>query len=234
MFFLFIGLFVTSGSAISFNCSFQNVIWARVGLQYTCTATIEGFPSPIVTNITGNHQDARTDANVNALAISNHNLEYGVPRNIELFFPNLVVLSFSNAGIYQISATDISPFPGLKVLILYRNDLESLESDTFIGNSELEHISLASNQLRHLGPNLFYQLPNLKSLRLSNNICFDGNGDEDTDNMFKFTWDVSIKCPPSFEQFEREILSGRNFQEALNPLAERVDGLEARLAALEA
>ena len=226
-------MFVASGNALIFNCNFQNVVWTRVGLQYTCTASIEGFPSPVVTNVTGNHQNARTNADVNAVSISNHNLEYGIPRNIEDFFPNLTVLSFSNVGIYRISSLDISPFPGLKVLILYRNQLDSLDAETFSANSEIEHISLSSNQLRNFGPNLFSSLPNLKNIRLQNNICIDESGDDSVDNMFEFTWRVSVNCPPSFEQFEREILNGRNFQESLNPLSERIDDLEARLAALE-
>lgn len=186
-----------------------------------------------MTNVTGEHDSNRTNADVGALAISTYSLEYGVPRSVEDFFPDLVVLSLSDVGIYSFSSENIAPFPQLKVLVLYNNDLEYLDADTFAHNPAIEYINLSSNRLRHLGSNIFNPLPNLQVLRLKYNWCIDENYDSEETSVFEFTWRATSSCPPSFDQLESEIVNGRSFQEVVNPLVERIEQLERSLAALK-
>lgn len=218
--------------AITLDCNFGPVIWANAGLAYTCTATIQGVGVPVLSNVTGNHNQNNTNDDVGALAISNQDMEFGIPQNIADFFPNLFVLSLSNLGIYRVSSHDIAQFPALQVLILYRNQLDSLDGNLFASNPNLVYINLSSNQIRHLGPNIFNNLRNLQVLRMLNNVCINEYADNAT-RVAAFRWTVSFNCPPSFEQIEGEILRGNNFREVVDPLVAQIAELEQRIETLE-
>lgn len=224
---------IVACEAISLDCNFGNVIWTNAGLAYTCTATIQGLGIPVLTNVTGDHSENRTNDDVGALAISNQDMEFGIPQNIVDFFPNLIVLSLSNLGIYRVSSLDIAQFPALQVLILYRNQLDSLDGNLFVNNPLLLYINLSSNQIKHLGPNIFNPLRNLRVLRMTLNICIDEYAD-DAAKIAAFRWRASFQCPPSFEQIESEILNGNDFREIVNPLTLQIEELERRIEALEA
>lgn len=142
------------------------------------------------------------------------------------------VLSLSNLGIYRISSPDIAQFPSLQVLILFNNQLDQLDGDLFNENPLIEYINLSSNQIRHLGPNIFNSVRNLRVLRMLHNICIDEYAD-DSAKVAAFRWRASFSCPPSFEQIESEILNGNNFQQAVDPLSAQIIELEKRIEVLE-
>lgn len=214
------------GNAIVFNCNFNNVNWVNTGVSYTCTATIQGLAVPVLSNVTGNHAENKTNNDVGALAVSNQEM-FIIPQNISNFFPNLTILSLSNLRIYRVSSFDIAQFPELQVLILYNNNLDSLDGNLFVRNSLLEYINLSSNQIRHLGPNIFNPLRNLRVLRLQRNICIDEYSENAT-NILTFCWKAAFNCPPSFEQLESEIVNGYYFQEIINNLQQRIEVLEGK------
>jgi Leucine rich repeat len=115
---------------------------------------------------------------------------------------------------------------------LANNQLDSLDGNLFANNPELEYINLSSNQIRHLGPNIFNSLRNLRVLRMLNNICINEYADSAV-RVADFRWRASFNCPTSFEQLEGEILNGQNFGEVVGSLVEQIQQLERRIEMLE-
>ena len=202
------------------------VTWSIVGSVYTCTGTIQ-FEGDArnVTEIRGNHTAGNNDSDVRAIALSNQPLN-DIPTNLEQFFSNLTVLSISTANITQVSRSDLLPFQNLQALILFNNQLESLDSNLFLTTPLLQYINLNTNRLRHLGQNIFNPLTELRTLRLGHNVCIDEYVDNNATNIQAFLWEASFRCPPSVQQVEREILDSENFRSI-------IDALEARIVQLE-
>lgn len=226
---------IASGSnALILNCTFSAVQWTFVGSVYTCTGTIlfQGDPRN-VTIVNGNHLADRENADIEAIALSNQNLQNGIPMHLENFFPLLNVLSVANSNVRSVSASELSPHSRLRVLILVNNEIESIEGDLFTSIPLIEYINLSSNRLRHFGPNIFDPLNNLRTLRLTNNVCINQYVDNNATMMMQFRWHATFSCPPSFEQLERQILGGQSFENALNPLIIRMWWLEQRILQLE-
>lgn len=220
-------------NALILNCSYDVVTWTLVGSIYTCTGSIQfDGDDRNVTSVTGNHTQGNSNINVLAIALSTQPFPNGAPTNLESFFPNLTVFSMSSTALAQFSRSDIAPFFNLRALILFNNQLRALESDLFVDTPSVEYINLGSNRLRHLGPNVFTHL-NLVTLRLNENDCIDNFVNNNTAEIDSLTWEASVKCPPTFQQLENEILNGPTFQNIIDPLTSRVAFLENQVAELE-
>lgn len=214
------------------NCTFGNVTWTYVGTVYTCTGVLLATGSRNLTSVNGTHLDGRNDSDVQAIALSNQDVGE-LPEGIELFFPNITVLSGSNLNLSQVSRADLAPHENLQLLVLPNNHIESLDGDTFSSNPSLEYINFSNNQLKNFGSNLFSPLTNLRTLRLLNNVCFNQYIDNNATEISSFLWRATFSCPPSFEQLERDLLNGQNFNDAIGPILQSIWNLETRVAQLE-
>lgn len=214
------------------NCNFGDVNWTFVGAAYTCTGVLQATEGRNLTSVNGTHSDGRNDSHVQAIALSNQNVGE-LPQGFELFFSNITVLSGSNLNLTQLSRVHLASLENLQLLILPNNYIESLDGDTFSSNPSLEYINLSNNQLRNFGPNLFSSLTRLRTLRLLNNVCFNQYVDNNATEMSSFLWRATFNCPPSFEQLERDILNGQNFENALGPILQSIWNLEIRVTQLE-
>lgn len=214
-------------NALILNCNYSVVTWSLIGASYTCTGTFQFVGDDRnVTEVRGNHTAGNNNSNVLAIALSNQLLENGIPTSLERFFPNLTVLSISNAGLAQVSRSDLVPFRNLQALILFSNQLESLDGDLFVNTPLLQYINLGSNHLRNLGANIFNPLRNLRTLRLGHNVCIDGYVDNNATVIEAFKWEASFRCPPAITQIERDILNGEKFRKIIETLESRISDLE--------
>jgi Leucine rich repeat len=201
---------------------------------YTCTGTVtaDGNMNNF-TLVTGNHTAGVNNSDVRAVTISNQELGGGLPTGLNNFFPGLFVLSVSGTNISRILRRDLEPFQSLRLLILFNNGLRILDGDVFVNSSSIEYINLNSNNLRHLGPNLFRPLTNLRTLRLQNNLCIDQYVDNNTTQIVSLLVEASFRCPSTIEQIEQEILGGFNFQLIIGRLDYEISLLQRRVALLE-
>ncbi|CRK90099.1 CLUMA_CG003817, isoform A [Clunio marinus] len=221
-------------NALILECNFSTVTWSLIGSVYTCTGAIQNITdNRNISDVIGNHTADFNNSNVQAVAIAAQNLSNGIPLNFDMFFPNLTVLSFSNVGLTSVSRSDISPYLSLQLLILFNNQLESLEGDLFSDTPMLQYINLNSNRIRHLGPNIFAPLVNLRTLRMQNNVCINDYVDNNTTGISSLQWEASFRCPSSFEQLEQNILNGENFGNIINQLFDQISILEERVSQLE-
>lgn len=208
--------------------------WTLLGSLYTCTGTVQ-FSGDVqeVANITGDHLEGLGDADVHALAISNQLLLRGIPSNVDAFFADLAVLSLSQNGMSSITRRDLSSYTNLQMLIIYNNRIQSIPGDLFLDTPRLQYINLNSNSLRHLGPNIFSNLLNLRTLRLQHNTCIDEYVDNNIAEVVNLEWRATFGCPSSVQQVEDSILNGESFWNIINELRAEVSALEQRVHVLE-
>ena len=80
----------------------------------------------IVQKVEGIHLNEKTNADVTALNIVEQNYPR-ILKNIENFFPHLIAILWDNSGLEEISAADFRPFPRLRLIRIWCNNLTSIE-----------------------------------------------------------------------------------------------------------
>lgn len=192
--------FAASVQSITFNCRFsiQNHVPVLESV-YTCEV-IEILPdkdnkddSLTLTNVIGKHPDQKSLDDVELLMIVDQNM-ISIPKNIETFFSNVKALDIERSNLMKISAKDLKPFPQLKVLGLYGNDLTSLEAGLFDFNSELVLIELSENKIEFIDDGLLENLDHLEYFYILNNPCISAFKD-DRDEVLAFDAKLPSICP---------------------------------------
>lgn len=93
-----------------------------------------------------------------------------LPFGLESHFPNLEMISIINCGLLKINSIDLRAFGKLQKLILDGNNLEVIDGDIFKFNKRLSHLSLISNDIYEVNPEIFSDLQ-LKKIEMSGNVC---------------------------------------------------------------
>lgn len=160
----------TSGSII--ECLFDDAAFSPVGKVYQCeVATIDPGTKTEVEVIEGNHQQEKNNSNVGLFYISRINVQR-IPRDLEIFFPNLEIFYIAYAGLQEITADDLK-YPNLKRFTSLNNKLRVLESDLFKFTPKLRFIHIFGSPLSYIGEGLFSNLPELVYADLRKNDCVD-------------------------------------------------------------
>lgn len=81
---------------------------------------------------------------------------------MEIFFKNLELIFIEFSGLKEIHQADLKPFTKLIYLTLGYNSIEVLESGVFDQNPNLEILSFVANDLVHIEPQVFDNLPKLR------------------------------------------------------------------------
>ncbi|KAL7011232.1 hypothetical protein ACKWTF_014175 [Chironomus riparius] len=110
--------------------------------------------------------------NITGFTAANMKLQR-IPKGIDKFIPNLVVLSITNSELKAIVPEDLQPFPLLKIVNLTGNEIEILQENLFVFNPNLQVLSLDSNKIKQIHPKVFENLKELIYLGLMDNICVD-------------------------------------------------------------
>lgn len=188
-----------TAQSIVFNCRFSvlNQILV-VGSAYTCEVlevlVVENEDDSLtLQNLTGRHVVGKTSDDVGLLLIVDQTFN-SIPKNIETFFPNLVALGIERSKLLTISAIDLQPFPKLKVLGLYGNDLTSLHRGLFEFNPELVMIEFSANQIEFIDSELLENLDYLQHFYILNNQCVSENADN-RDEVLAFVAKLPYVCP---------------------------------------
>jgi hypothetical protein len=116
-----------------------------------------------------------------------------LPRGWENKFDNLEGIEVHDSKLKFISKDDISPFPNLKELKLWKNDLERLDSDLFETNPEIRFIDFTQNKLKIVGRNILSPLRNLLSAKFEYNFCISMNSGFEQD-IQKFKLELEEMC----------------------------------------
>lgn len=147
-----------------------------------------------------------------------------IPRGFQSPFKDITKLTAITCQLKEVHRADLSQFPKLKILWLWGNDLEVIESDLFQANPQLELIDLGTNKIWFIAENSFKNLKALEKVKLNANLCIDGDY-ENTQALGSLNSDVKEKCAKNYFVYlvkgnlERKLLqnsekSKENFKES--------------------
>lgn len=196
---------------------------------YTCTHRILAIGSTdTIEGTLEKHMPGKQNNVVEAFFIHSQPLPC-IPKNISVFFHNMVAMTFNYTGLKDVSSDDFKDFPSLKHLHLNYNQLETLPSDLFRYNPKLETILIWNNNLKHVGFNLISHLTNLKGIQFTNSPCINFVA-ESPDAITELSYKLSVYCPPTLEMFKAALLDSNEFKAGVNEeFHSRIDQLQQSL-----
>jgi hypothetical protein len=95
-----------------------------------------------------------------------------LPRNIDIFFPNIELVDCSNNEISYIDMVDLQQFPKLKFLWMEKNLITYIPGNLFQYTPEIEIIWFVHNPIIKIGYNFFFNLPKLRKLNFGYTTCY--------------------------------------------------------------
>lgn len=159
--------------AIEVYCTFADTNFSA-GKFYTCEVRfwIIIIDYMAVEDFQGRHDSARKNHNVRGLRVHDMTTKY-LPINLCKHFPRLEAIEVVGGKMVKLERNDIKIYPHLKVLWLPRNNIETLSSDVFQENLQLEKISFYENRLKFIDSDILKSLQHLKYINLELNDCID-------------------------------------------------------------
>jgi Leucine-rich repeat (LRR) protein len=127
---------------------------------------LEILSSLIVTNITGDHWEGYSNADVRGFDVFEQNWAF-LPSGIENFFPNLESVSIYQTAISSISASDLKSFPKLTSFYLTETNIKSLPGDLFKYNPLIENVQIDETSITKVGEKIFDNLKNLVTVHFA-------------------------------------------------------------------
>lgn len=156
--------------AVNLDCEFEerNLTFAS-GSSCKVENLIIIYPNESITTVNGK-PGALPDVKV--LDITSQTVWF-LPKGLETLFPNLEGIQIFGSGLKLIEQNDIKSLSKLRDLELPYNQLETIESDLFDFNSELQSINFNGNEIKFVGENVLEPLQKLERANFGNNACID-------------------------------------------------------------
>lgn len=163
---------ISSGSAITFNCSYSFNDFVLIGKEYTCWATISNVTeSNVLLDVIGTHQPDKDNSDVFALEIQNATQLSFIPQGIEIFFPNLWALIIGNHSIVELEGDELRNYNDLRLFGLINGKLEKISGDLFDPTPHMTHLWLTKNKIKNMSENFINYSENLMFAEFSDNDC---------------------------------------------------------------
>lgn len=185
---------ISSAHGLIIGCNYRNLTWTIVGTRYTCHMSVIDSSNPTtLTDVLGFHTGGKRHEDVEGLYVQPELVLTRLPKNIEKFFPNLVMISWIDGVLNHVSAEDLKPFPKIRFLDFFNSNLESLDGDLFQHSQELQHINFGRNAIEFVGNGLLTGLDNLVNAGFHDNKCIDLNA-ENVLAMQELKLQLATKC----------------------------------------
>lgn len=127
-----------------------------------------------VTAVTGTHLTGMSNSDVKGLRID-ADITF-IPRRIEDFFPNLVILDFEASDIDSLVGDELDPFPGLVFFAIFKSRaLERIPGNLFSQTRNLKELWLDQNNIKYVGEGLLDGLQYLGWADFADNYCVNIN-----------------------------------------------------------
>lgn len=208
------------------------LLWPDQGLHYTCQLKelVIDSDNVKVTSVSGRHRAEHSNADVEVLWADQQQIKR-LPRKLQKFFPNVKALVITNSMLEAIESSDLAPFKKLQSIELQNNEIRSLDGDLFRSNPDVQFISIFSNPLQHVGPNIFDSLRELTEVDLSNCRCINETVSHLAE-LDQLKYSMSLNCPPTYEMIERAILTGSKFTRKVKEMEEKGESLKGEVQQL--
>lgn len=187
---MFLALFLASpGNSLDVKCKFpESEGEVPSGIIFCHNAIINPAAEELVVNgneliprvnafgdkIYGKLVESKTDDQIGGFSMKNRE-QHQIPEHLSRVFINLLQLTFDSTGFKSITASDLKPFPQLKILQIINGKVKTLESDLFKHTPNLELIEFTGNQIAYIGNDILNNLPALQEFYVSQNLCIDQN-----------------------------------------------------------
>ncbi|KAG5683946.1 hypothetical protein PVAND_013202 [Polypedilum vanderplanki] len=156
--------------AIELQCIFRTT--QLIIPEYVCDVKnfTTSFESRIVTNVIGEHESSKNNAEVTAINIYYQDCPF-LPLGLQKFFPKLRILAVINSNVQHLLAGDLDEYENLKTLSLSWNPIEQIGHDFFRGKNSIEYIYFYECNLKKIDPEALDPLINLKYAIFDGNEC---------------------------------------------------------------
>lgn len=179
------------------DCDFRLANFWVVGIKYSCE--VKNNPqiyipeSALIDNITGIHQNDKSNDDVTFFRADNKGIKY-FPQGLELFLPNIKGIVVGINKIKEIRSSELKSYPNLTYLNFGQNSIEVLEDGLFDHNPNLEILVFQTNKIVHIGMDLFSSLPKLTSLSLEKNICINLRAQQNSTAVQTILDKITTQC----------------------------------------
>lgn len=208
------------------ECEYIMVSSNEIGTLYSCAATVNSSNIPkYLSEVRGVHWSGKENEHVELFKMKVPEDISTIPKNIDHFFPNLVVLRWRNTNLKSISADDLKQFKKLAHLELNNNRITSLESDLFKHTRKLVHIDFNENLIERVGHNLFRGLKSLERIYFHSNPCIDKQA-ESPDEIEELKKQLMEKCSSGLPA---AMLTAREGGECRCTVNKEIDDLQKKL-----
>jgi len=169
---------------VNINCEFAKGAFSHSIMDsstYYCRAknlNIDSIAS--IDEISGNHLSGTNNDDIKGFVVKDGNVHYFL-QGLEKHFKNLKSISYWGSHLKEIHQSDLKPFPKLIDLMLHSVDLEYIEEDLFLYNTDLVYIYMNNNKIFYIHPNVFDNLNKLTKLVLTSNTCVNKAGETSTE-----------------------------------------------------
>lgn len=124
---------------------------------------------------------------------SEHQNVVHFPANLHLKFPNLEAIKFWDSRVKFVDNFDLRGLSKLRFLNLDDNEIEVLQADLFLFNTQLLEVHLKNNKLKYIAIRILTPLTRLKVANLQNNLCINENADSQT-SLEAFKRKIDEQC----------------------------------------
>ena len=230
----------TNVQSSQISCTFKNYDFWQLGSLYGCLAKVNLDGNRTVNQIFGHHEAEKTNNDVKGMKFEPQSGTL-LPIGIDTFFPFLESIVLENRDLIKVSREDFAPFHRLRQVHIYGNKIQELDSDLFISNPLIAHVSFAGNPLKHVGHGTFESLKDLQSLYLVSAHCISEEAQNNRLGVLKMIQRVTVNCPPSSAMIIREVLESDEFKRRIeqeisdkaSPLAWKLFQIEEKLSKFE-
>ncbi|KAG5668284.1 hypothetical protein PVAND_016231 [Polypedilum vanderplanki] len=163
-------------SSFTINCNFQSINLTSIGNFYICqTRNIPTTSGTIITNITGTHENGKSNFDVEGIDIQGNLFLSFFPRGFGNFFPNIKAFMIHYTSITTLYGDELDEFPKLQYFIFGQSNLTTISSHLFEKTPNLVHIWFDWNTIEKVGHYLFTPLniSMLQDVSFFNNICIN-------------------------------------------------------------
>jgi hypothetical protein len=127
-------------------------------------------PNQTITSINGQTESYYHSQNIKSLYFDGQTVNF-MPKGLEKLFSQIEQIVIYNSSLKEIKKEDLAPFPMLRTLLTWSNDLETLSSNLFEANPELTHLKMNQEKLKFVGENILSPLNKLIRADFSSNPC---------------------------------------------------------------
>lgn len=116
------------------------------------------------------------------------------PKGLESYFKNLEIIAIVKQKMKDIRQWELKPFIKLRVLYLDGNEIETLNTELFKFNLNLEAINFSNNRIRFVDVRVFKQLQNLNYLWFENNECHSNKVSNNSAGVHQIIEEIRERC----------------------------------------